>query len=327
MAVLFRIDQTGAGTPGRARRDIEIGVITVVCIGVYTTYLWEVISYPSGTVPIIDDSTAQSTDIELFNRGGYLIRLTVDAGLVTEDALVLYAGIPLRNSGLCIPALSETTQDNSQAPFDGHRGTEDKQTSFLEWIDKCVGEGIIRKRTVIDYVDCTAVPPTENDGDRYILDNTGVVHADWDGASQLDIVEFDAVLGVWIAESPAEGWVAFVDLKNTDYGYVDDGVPTWEARIVGSHGISNPSAHTGVSGGTPGNIVELDVNGLPADAGKAVGDLQEMSEDYAPKVYISDVYPTLSANNRIAIWENSDDDTRYLVYRDSSGNYFAVELS
>jgi hypothetical protein len=92
------------------------------------------------------------------------------------------------------------------------------------------GSGGVRKRAVIDVVDCTAVPPTEVTGDRYILDDTGSVNASWDGASQWDIVEFDGLL--WEASTPQEGWVCYVDDRDQDWQYVDDGVGQWEARAA-----------------------------------------------------------------------------------------------
>lgn len=90
-----------------------------------------------------------------------------------------------------------------------------------------VGE---RKRAVIDYVDNTLVPPTEVSGDRYILDFTGASHANWDGAVSGDIVQFNGT--TWDAETPIEGWVAYVDLLNEDYRYIDDGSPVWEATAI-----------------------------------------------------------------------------------------------
>ena len=94
------------------------------------------------------------------------------------------------------------------------------------------GVGGQRKRAVIDIVDCTAAPPTENDGDRYIIDDSGAVNAAWDGASQLDIVQYSAGLDLWIAETPDEGWALYVDAKDDDYRFIDDGSPTWE-RVGG----------------------------------------------------------------------------------------------
>ena len=84
-----------------------------------------------------------------------------------------------------------------------------------------------RRRAVIDIVDNTLAPPTETLGDRYILDTTpGGVNSNWDGASANDIVEFDG--SVWTRVTPEEGWVTFVDLQDTDYIFIDDGIPQWE---------------------------------------------------------------------------------------------------
>jgi len=88
----------------------------------------------------------------------------------------------------------------------------------------------VRKAKVIDIVDNTAAPPTEVTGDRYILDNTGSSHADWDGANAWDIVEFDGT--DWISFSPEEGWTVYVDEANLDAVYVDDGTGAWELRFV-----------------------------------------------------------------------------------------------
>ena len=93
-----------------------------------------------------------------------------------------------------------------------------------------------RQRKVIDYVDNTAAPPTEVDGDRYILDFTGGgVHADWDGASAGDIVQFDGTAGSWTAVSPVEGYACFVDAKNKDYQYIDDGTSVWQEIASGEN--------------------------------------------------------------------------------------------
>ncbi len=89
--------------------------------------------------------------------------------------------------------------------------------------------GYSRRKKVIDLVDCTAVPPTEVSGDRYILDFTGgSVHANWDGASKGDIVEFNGT--TWDATSPIEGYIAYADTPNKDALYTDDGTPVWDLR-------------------------------------------------------------------------------------------------
>jgi len=80
--------------------------------------------------------------------------------------------------------------------------------------------------TVKDYVDNTAAPPTEVLGDRYILDDTGTSHANWDGAAALDIVEFDGT--VWVVTTPIEGMRVHVDAEDVDRYYIDDPAAAWE---------------------------------------------------------------------------------------------------
>ncbi len=91
--------------------------------------------------------------------------------------------------------------------------------------------GLNRRDAVIDVVDCTAAPPTEVLGDRYILDNTvGAVHANWDGAAKADIVQFNGV--TWDNTTPSEGWICYADTPDKDALCVDDGVLGWELRPI-----------------------------------------------------------------------------------------------
>jgi hypothetical protein len=58
--------------------------------------------------------------------------------------------------------------------------------------------------SVLNRVDMALTPPTELDGDRYILINltSTVVNADWDGASENDIVEYDLDASAWVSQTP-----------------------------------------------------------------------------------------------------------------------------
>ena len=87
-----------------------------------------------------------------------------------------------------------------------------------------------RRQGVIARVDNTAAPPTEVSGDRYLLDDTGASHANWDGAAINDIVEFDGTS--WVATSPTEGWIVYNDATDLDWLYIDDGSPGWQSRAV-----------------------------------------------------------------------------------------------
>lgn len=102
-----------------------------------------------------------------------------------------------------------------------------------------------RRAAVIDIATSTAAPPTEVSGDRYILDFSGAPHANWDGAAQGDIVQFNGT--IWTHETPAEGWIAYLDTQNKDALFVNDGSPTWEVRptIVTDHtALSNIGVNT-----------------------------------------------------------------------------------
>lgn len=87
-----------------------------------------------------------------------------------------------------------------------------------------------RLHQVLDYVDNTAVPPTEVDGNRYILDNTGSSNAAWDGAAGLSLVQFSSTSGLWEVKPLSSGNVSYVLAEGFDRVYVDDGTPDWEAR-------------------------------------------------------------------------------------------------
>ena len=146
MTVTFTINQAGVlppGTPGVARRDLlpcppAANIFLTETTGAYATYKWEVISSPVGAVPILTDATTQICQLTTFVTGGYLVRLTVDDTLVSEDTMVLYLGIPLAGSGENLPAWNESNQDNSIAPFDGSQGWWEKMESWVKWADNMV---------------------------------------------------------------------------------------------------------------------------------------------------------------------------------------------
>lgn len=135
----FRINQP----PGtlysywdRARRDIEkysVGSHMVECEAQNkseTSYLWEIIAQYPGEVITIVNSTTHTCTFAVEQSYGYLIRLTVNAGLVTEDRKTLYFGVPLASGGN-LPAIGETNQDNSQAPYTGEYGHAEKTNDLF----------------------------------------------------------------------------------------------------------------------------------------------------------------------------------------------------
>lgn len=117
----FAIDQSGlaAGVPTVARRDIlptsiAGGPVTFTAVTGGLTYKWEVTQTPGSAVPLTG-ATAQICTIPAEMTGGYLVRLTANEGLPTEDISELYFGIGVLINGIRypLPALTETVQDNS----------------------------------------------------------------------------------------------------------------------------------------------------------------------------------------------------------------------
>jgi len=140
----FRINQTLDGTFGYARRDIvptsSATELELEAENAGLVYRWEVIQPPGSNVPI-GGSTAQFATFAAEMDGGYLVKLTVNPGAADEDVLVLYFGIGTDIDGntFCLPALNETTQDNSL----GHTewGWWEKLYTFLRELASLAGSG------------------------------------------------------------------------------------------------------------------------------------------------------------------------------------------
>ena len=80
----FRINQP-PGTPypnyDRARRDIVAGSVECEAFDKSgpTTYLYEIVSEPPDSSIVISGGTTHTCTFTVAKRGGYLVRLTVDA--------------------------------------------------------------------------------------------------------------------------------------------------------------------------------------------------------------------------------------------------------
>jgi len=75
-------------------------------------------------------------------------------------------------------------------------------------------DGLDWQDSVLSYItDNTVAPPSETTGNRFILaGDGGAPHANWDGASAGDLVEFNG--STWDAYTPNEGWAAWVEDTN-----------------------------------------------------------------------------------------------------------------
>ena len=93
----------------------------------------------------------------------------------------------------------------------------DKTDGVATWVQFGIA-GFDYQPAVKNVVDCTAAPPTEVLGDRYLLDSTvGTVNVLWDGAAKDDIVEFDGSL--WVSHTPVAGMIVYIETIGKLYFY------------------------------------------------------------------------------------------------------------
>lgn len=176
----------------------------------------------TGTLPVANGGTNSTTTLNNNRVMKSSSGAIVEAAAITADRALI-------SDSNGIPAHSTITATKL--------GYLSDVTSNIQAQINALTTGYARRAKVIDYVSPISAPPTEVSGDRYILDFTsGTVHADWDGAAKGDIVTFNGT--TWVAETPVEGWVAYVDQDNKDIIYLDDGTPAWEFRptAVNDHG-------------------------------------------------------------------------------------------
>jgi hypothetical protein len=193
----------------------------------------------TGILQNVDGSLELNVDDSSIELGSGEV-LRVKAGGITNDML---AGSIAFSKMVDLTAnralVSDASGDVSvSAVTDTELGYLDGASSNIQAQLNALSTGYNRREAVINVVDNTVAPPTEVSGDRYILDETGGgVHADWDGASANDIVEFNGTS--WVATTPSEGYVAYVDASNVDALFVDDGTPQWELRNVQSNALAD----------------------------------------------------------------------------------------
>ncbi len=168
MSAIFRINQDSVyGTWGVARQDMQLvgagGTVTLEGQDQDTgdVYVWELISAPEGSTAeaslVVPDPVAAPwvATIDLDVTGGFIIRMRFNPGQPDEDISILYMGVPLAVSGLCIPAFNETYFDNSTYAVDGYAGYERKLTAFLKWVDTYIGSAGNDEKVKISATDTT----------------------------------------------------------------------------------------------------------------------------------------------------------------------------
>lgn len=74
----------------------------------------------------------------------------------------------------------------------------------------------------INFVDGDSPPPTEIDGDIYVILDSGAVDPDWDGAQDNDWLRYDTSADTWFAITPVEGVRCWDENLNTDREFDGD---------------------------------------------------------------------------------------------------------
>lgn len=119
---------------------------------------------------------------------------------------------------------------------------------------------------VLDFVDINAAPPTEVDGDRYVLITvtSSVEHTDWDNSpTPNDIVEYFASEDEWKVYDPVEGDILFDKDTNDMYSY--NGT-SWSAF---GNGTDNNGIYTG-SGTVPTSVTATLTDTITYSGGQLV---------------------------------------------------------
>lgn len=234
MAKIFQISTTGASSP-----------VIINDLGARS------FTHPTTNY----DLTAEYTLEEL--RDSVDLRTAIDGGDLTAD----FDGVAITTGVL----FDQYMVDYDHVQVEQNTADIATNTAAIALLEK----NGRRLGKVIDYVDNTAVPPTEVTGDRYIIDDTGVSNAAWDGAPALSLVEFNGT--TWDVFNTLEGDVTYVDAENKDRVYVDDPAPAWELRdgLLEQDATEVPYTAT-----TP-----ADWNVVPTEVGGALDELADRVED------------------------------------------------
>jgi hypothetical protein len=126
------------GFPGGVSNDnLPLGVsCSLFSVDTATTYTWSIVSQPAGPNDSIVGS-GQSVSFTPTKEGSYLVRLTVDVGLPSEDSQQLIAAVRELETGDRIPAIGETTENSAN---DGWANPVD---AILERVTRFTEAGVL----------------------------------------------------------------------------------------------------------------------------------------------------------------------------------------
>lgn len=106
---------------GASRDDVDVGdTVTVSSIDAATTYAWTLVYAPEGSTAVFsgDVSTVSPGGFVADKEGPYMIRLTVDAGLGTENTQHVRLRVPTVFGSLLLVAAGERRDGTGIIPVD-----------------------------------------------------------------------------------------------------------------------------------------------------------------------------------------------------------------
>jgi hypothetical protein len=180
-------------------------------------------------------------------------------------------------------------------------------------------------RPCLDIADSTVAPPTEVDGDIYLLDSSGTPHADWDSSSQEDWVYYDGTNDTWISVTPVEG--TYCHDQDTGNLYCFDGT-NWAAYTASaSAGGSTTQVQFNDAGGLAGmsgtswtsgtSVLEL-IHLALANGGAGTGELR-FKEGGGGANYVGFKAPGAFSGDQIWVLPNADGNAGEVLKTDGAG--------
>lgn len=178
----------------------------------------------------------------VLDAGGKLDESLIDVSALT--ALIDHGGLlGLGDDDHTIYTKADGTRDFSGiVSYSSHPTfTLDTQIVDKKYVDDILVSSEWFYKSALDYIlDNTLAPPTEVAGDVYVLSHDGgAPHANWDGASAGDIVEFNG--SVWVATTPSTGTRIGVDDEANVAFYLYGGSswsPKYEESTTASTGLT-----------------------------------------------------------------------------------------
>jgi hypothetical protein len=138
-------------------------------------------------------------------------------GYVNESVSTLFIGVALEFTGFCLPAMNETNQDNSQSPYTGYRGYEEKLNAFLRQVD------IDSKRYAVEsFSQAVGAGGTERGNITWFL-NEGMIY----------YVKASKTAGASDNTNLKFGDASFAGTPNVLYEIEDNGTPKWNPDADG----------------------------------------------------------------------------------------------